>query len=378
MAHLAWDLSSHEQEASNMHATTAAVDLAKNVYQVVLADAEHRIIEQHRLSRSQFERFFDNRSLERVIMEACGSAHFWARQLQQRGFEVRLLPPRYVRAYVRRNKTDSADARALVEAARDLSLRPVRVKSEEQLALQALHRTRSLWMGTRTSRINALRGFCREFGLHVPVGARTGLEAIARAVADEHSTLPRLLRPSLRALLDEIRVLETRIAQIERELSLLAAQSEPCRQLMSIPGIGLLTSTAMIAATSGSVAHFTSARHFAAWFGLTPKEHSSGNQRRLGGISKQGDRYLRMLLTHGARSVLRAATAARARGLAPTGIRRWALELQQRSNHNKATCALANKLARICFAVLRDRCPYGQPVVRLERKLTRQAFGLAH
>ena len=361
-----------------MQATTAAVDLAKNVYQVVLADAEHRVIEQHRLTRSQFERFFDNRDVEHIVMEACGSAHFWARRFEQRGCEVRLLPPKYVRAYVRRSKTDAADARALIEAARDCTLRPVQVKSVEQLALQALHRTRSLWMSTRTSRINALRGFCREFGLHIPVGARTGVEAIARALADEYCALPEILRSSLRALLDEIRVLETRIAQIERELSAAAAVSEPCKQLMTIPGIGLLSSTAIVAATSGSVAHFTSSRHFAAWFGLTPKEHSSGEQRRLGGISKQGDKYLRMLLTHGARSVLRAATVAQSRGHSLSGIRAWAVELQRRSNHNKATCALANKLARICFAVLRDRTAFGQRVVRLTKKLNRQAFVIAH
>ena len=288
------------------------------------------------------------------------------------------FPAQYVRAYVRRSKTDAADARALLEAARDRDLRPVRIKSIEQQALQALHRTRSLWMSTRTSRINALRGFCREFGLHIPVGARTGLEAIARAVADERSALPQMLRSTAGTLLDEIRVLEARIAQLERDLSAVAAASEPCKQLMTIPGIGLLSSTAIVAATSGSVAHFTSSRHFAAWFGLTPKERSSGEQRRLGRISKMGDKYLRMLLTHGARSVLQAAVASRNRGKIPTGIRAWALALQNRSNHNKATCAIANKLARICYAVLRDRSAFGQPATRLGKKLQRESFSLAH
>ena len=361
-----------------MHATTAAVDLAKNVFQVVLADADNCVTERHRLTRTQFERFFANSSIKRVVMEACGSAHFWARKFDAQAIEVRLLPPKYVRAYVRRSKTDAADAKALLEADRDRDLRPVRIKSIEQQALQALHRTRSLWMATRTARINALRGFCREFGLHIPVGARTGLDAIARAVADERSELPQMLRSTANSLLDEIRVLEVRIAQLERELSTVAAASEPCKQLMTIPGIGLLTSTAMVASTSGSVVHFTSARHFAAWFGLTPKERSSGEQRHLGRISKMGDKYLRMLLTHGARSVLRAAVAAHSRGQPLSGIRRWAFELQQRSNHNKATCALANKLARICYAVLRDRSAFGQPVARLGKKLQRETFSLAH
>jgi transposase len=361
-----------------MYPTTASVDLAKNVFQVAIADASGRVLEQHRLTRTQFARFFANRAIDRIVMEACGCAHHWARTFSARGIEVILLPAQYVRAYVRRNKTDAADALALLEAARAPDLRPVRIKSIDQQALQALHRTRSLWMATRTARINALRGFCREFGLHVPVGARTGLEAMTRAVADEQSALPQLLRSTMQLLLDEIRVLETRIAQLERTLATAVAESPACKLLMTIPGIGLLTSTAIAAATSGSVSHFTSARHFASWFGLTPKENSSGAQRRLGRISKMGDKYLRMLITHGARSVLRAATAAHSKGTAVTGIRRWALDLQARSNHNKATCALANKLARICYGVLRDQTPFGQPTTRLSKKIQRQAFSIAH
>ena len=287
-----------------MNATTAAIDLAKNVFQVALADANYRVLEQHRLTRAQFERFFDNRKVARVVMEACGSAHHWARVFAAHGIEVILLPAMYVRAYVRRSKTDAADALALLEAVRCADIVAVKVKSVEQQSLQALHRTRSLWMGTRTSRINALRGFCRELGLHVPVGARTGLEAMGRAVADEQSPITPLLRPIMQQLLDEIRLLETRVAQLERQLAQLARESQACKLLMSIPGVGLLTATAIVAATSGSVAHFKSARHFASWFGLTPKESSSGAMRRLGRISKMGDRYLRMLLTHGARSVL--------------------------------------------------------------------------
>jgi len=153
-------------------------------------------------------------------------------------------------------------------------------------------------------------------------------------------------------LVEEIRLLEVRIAQLERELTALARQSPACTTLLSIPGIGLLTATAMVAATSGAVRHFHDARHFASWFGLTPKEHSSGNVRHLGRISKRGDRYLRMLLTHGARSVLRAATTANQAGRVIDGLRAWALAVQARTNHNKATCALANKLARIAWAVL--------------------------
>jgi transposase len=292
--------------------------------------------------------------------------------------EVTLLPAHYVRAYVRRSKTDAADALALLEAARCADIVAVKVKSVEQQSLQALHRTRSLWMGTRTSRINALRGFCRELGLHVPVGARTGLEAIGRAVADDQSPIPALLRPIMQQLIDEIRLLEVRVAQLERQLALVARESSACKLLMTIPGVGLLTATGILAATSGSVAHFNSARHFASWFGLTPKESSSGGTRRLGRISKMGDRYLRMLLTHGARSVLRAAKVAKMRGQELLGVRQWAIELQARPNHNKTACALANKMARICYAVLRDQTPFGQPATRLGKKMQRQSFELAH
>jgi len=181
----------------------------------------------------------------------------------------------------------------------------------------------------------------------------------------------------MKQLVEEIRLLEQRIGQLERELSSLARHSDACTRLLTVPGIGLLTATAMVAATSGHVSHFRDARHFANWFGLTPKEHSSGDSRRLGRISKRGDKYLRMLLTHGARAILRAAQLARQANRALDPLRRWALQVQARTNHNKATCALANKLARICFAVLRDHEPYGDPQPRQRKKLERTAFALA-
>ncbi len=359
-----------------MNATTVAVDLAKSVFQLAVADGSWKVIESHRLNRSQFERWFQNRDVSLVIMEACGSAHHWARWLNRMGIAVKLLPAAYIRAYVKRNKTDAADALALLEAARSSDIVPVRIKSLEQQGLQAMHRTRSLWMATRTSRINALRGFCREFGLAVPQGARTGVEAMSRALADPESGIPLLIRRSMSLLVEEIRLLEVRVAQLERELTELAKQSMACTTLLSIPGVGLLTATAMVAATGGSVSHFKDARHFASWFGLTPREFSSGSTRTLGRISKRGDRYLRMLLTHGARSVLRAATVAREVGRSVDGLRTWAMAVQGRTNHNKAACALANKMARICYATLRDATPYGEPA-RLAKKLQRESFAIA-
>ena len=361
-----------------MNATAAlpivGVDIAKSVFQLAVADGSWRVIETHRVTRSQFERWFVNRAVGLVVMEACGSAHHWARWLNGLGIEVRLLPAAYIRAYVKRNKTDAADASALLEAARCADITPVRIKSIEQQALQALHRTRSLWMATRTSRINALRGFCREFGIVIAQGSRLGVEQISRVLADPHTAVPVFLRGTMTLLVEEIRLLEVRIAQLERELARLARQSPACTTLLSVPGVGLRTATAMVAATSGSVSHFRDARHFASWFGLTPKEHSSGATRHLGRISKRGDRYLRMLLIHGARAVLRAATVAVRTGKSIDRLRQWALTIQGRSNHNKATCALANKLARICYATLRDGEPYA--VTRLPHKVTRVTFAL--
>ena len=217
---------------------------------------------------------------------------------------------------------------------------------------------------------------CNIDSLAISVGARTGVEVISRVLADPNTAVPDLIRGTARLLIEEIRLLEARIAQLERELSSLAKQSAACTTLLSIPGIGLLTATALVAATSGHVSHFKDARHFSSWFGLTPKEYSSGSTRYLGRISKRGDRYLRMLLTHGARSVLRAAKVAEVAegaGREVTGVRRWALEVQSRTNHNKAACALANKMARICYATLRDKEPFGEGQ-RLARKINRESF----
>ena len=201
---------------------------------------------------------------------------------------MQLLPPRYVRPYAKRNKTDAAAAAALLEAVRCADMVPVRIKSVEQQCLQSLHRMRSQWLATRTARINGMRGCCREFGISLSEGARVGLEQIGRLLADRQSAIPALVRPMLQTTLEEVRLLEQRISELERQLSDAAAQSPACQQLLSIPGVGLMT-----AATGGAVNHFKDARHFASWFGLTPKEQSTGGNRHLGRISKRGDRSIR-------------------------------------------------------------------------------------
>lgn len=335
-----------------MNATTVGVDLAKNVFEIALADDRGHIVERQRLSRARFDRFFVNRPACRIVMEACGSAHHHARRLSSQGHAVVLLPAQYARAYVRRNKTDAADAAALIEAARCPDIRPVPIKSVDQQALQQLHRLRSQWMATRTSRLNFLRGCLREFGVSVALGARRAIQSVRDVLANCDIPVPTLLHASLLELLAEIESLEQRCKHIDRELARLTEHDPVVERLLQIPGIGTLTATALRASVV-DIHRFPSARHFASWVGLTSREHSSGERRRLGRISKQGDPYLRTLLIHGARAVLLAARCAQRKGSSLDRLRTWALDVQDRRTHNKAAVALANKLARIVWATWR-------------------------
>jgi transposase len=331
-----------------MNATTVAVDLAKNDFELVIADAAAGAREHRRLSRTAFARFFVNRPPCHIVMEACSSAHHWARTFHAQGHTVQLLPAQYVRAYVRRNKTDRADASALLEAARCPDIRPVPIKSLAQQSILQLHRIRSQWLRTRTARINALRGCLREFGVPVPIGARGGLARIREQLALPEGAVPAALQPVLFELLNEIAALERRMIACEQQLAALTREDPVIAQLLEIPGIGPLTATAMRAAVV-DVQRFASGRHLASWIGLTAREHSSGSSRHLGRIDKRGDGYLRTLLIHGARAVLNAAKTALARGRPLDRLRTWALEVQARRGHNKAAVALANKLARIAW-----------------------------
>jgi transposase len=263
---------------------------------------------------------------------------------------VTLLPSQYVRPYVRRHKTDRTDAEALLEAVRSGRIPPVAVKSVPQQVVLALHRVRQQWMTTRTARLNAMRGLLLEHGIAIPCGARTVLTQVAWLLGRDDGILPRRLCDVLVLLRDEVRELEKRVHAIERDLAALAAGDPVIQRLMRIPGIGLLTATALIA-TVGHIHAFRRARRFASWLGLTPRERSSGGQRHLGAITKQGDVYLRCLLTHGARAVLLMAHRAAHAGRALTRLQQWALTIQHRRGHNKATIAVANKLARIIWVV---------------------------
>ena len=330
-----------------MERTLIAVDLAKSVFEIAVSQRPGRVCERKRLSRQQFSRFLAERAPATVVMEACGTAHFWGRQADARGHRVVLLPPHAVRPYVQRNKTDGADAKGLLEAVRNEGIRPVPVKSVDQHVLASLHRLRSAWMETRTARLNTLRGLLRELGFSIPLGARQVVPQVWGLVSDAESGVPEALRPGLAEAAREIGDLEARIREVERQLEGIARASEVVVRLRTIPGIGLLTATALLAFV-GDVQRFPSGRHFASYLGLTPRESSSGLRRRLGRISKRGDPYLRMLLIHGARSVLLHAKRAKAKR---DRVRSWALEREAARGHNKAAVALANKLARIAWAV---------------------------
>lgn len=340
-----------------MNSTTVAVDLAKNVFELAVAGPDWCVTERHRLSRAKFAGFFVHRARCNIVMEACGSAHHWARRLGAAGHVVRLLPAQYVRAYVKRNKTDRADAAALIEAARCADISPVPVKTLEQQQIQSLHRLRSQWMSTRHRYVNTLRGILREFGIIVPLGVRAAKSQIGSALVEADNGLPDGLRPTLAQMLDEIRSLEEKILSIEHELTALSRLDERVQQLREIPGIGLLTSTA-IRATVGDIQRFPSGRHFASWLGLTANERSSAEHRRLGKISKRGDVYLRTLLVHGARAALLGAHRAQRCGRPLDRLRRWALDCERQRGHNKATVALANRLARIVWATWKYERPF--------------------
>lgn len=330
-----------------MKDTTIAVDLASTIFEVAVSERPGRVSEHQRLSRTRFARFFAQRPPVTVVLEACGSAHHWGRQLQGMGHRVVLLPPHAVRPYVTRNKTDRTDAKGLLEAFRNDDIRPVPVKTVSQHVLAALHRLRSGWLARRTGCINTVRGLLRELGVLIPAGAHRLGPRVAALLEDADSGLPDALRPALSEMLTEIRDLERRIQQAETQLTALARQTPVVARLATIPGLGVLTATALVAGV-GDIQRFPSARHFASFLGLTPRERSSGLARRLGAISKRGDGYLRMLLTHGARAVL---GGAKRRRHVHDRLRAWALVLEGRRGHNKATIALANKLARIVWVV---------------------------
>ena len=332
---------------------TIAIDLAKNVFEVAVSERPGKIAGRHRLRRDGLLAFVAQQPPSTVVLEACGSAHYWARSLRQIGHHAVLLPPHLVRPYVKGRKTDRTDAAGLLEAFRCAEIEPVPIKSPAQQAIVALHRARAAWMQTRTARLNLARGVLRELGVFIAVGASQVVPMLDSLTMADDDHVPTSLRPMLSTLAAEIRELEARVGQVERELAALARQTPAVLRLQSVPGIGLLISTAMFAAV-GDPQRFRSGRRLASFLGLTPREHSSGDRRSLGAIHKRGDTYVRMLLSHGARSLL--ATAPKANET--DRLRQWGHAIAERRGMNVATIAVANKLARIAWAVWSKDLPF--------------------
>lgn len=329
-----------------MQFNAVSVDLSKTVFQLSLTNAVGKIIDRKRLSRSQFHKFLATHEPVRLIIEGCATCHYWGRVAQGFGHEVKILHPKYVKAYVRRNKTDAADADALIRADRDQELFAVAVKSEAQQAMQGLHRIRDRWVKARTACINEVRGLFGEFGVVVAPGA-CGIAAKVMARVGE---LPTLIHASIEAVVDEIQSLNLRLKVIDRELKAIAMTDPVAQALMAVPGIGVNIATATISRVPNMHA-FRRGRSFASWMGLTAKEHSSGHKRRLGSITKAGDTRLRVLYIHGGRSALLAAKRKQANGKPLSALESWVVETEARVGHNKATVALANKMARIAWAI---------------------------
>lgn len=318
------------------------LDLAKTVFQVHGVAADGTVVVRRQLRRGQVLAFFQSIVPCLVGIEACASAHHWARELMAIGHEVRLMPPAYVKAYVKRGKTDAADAEAIAEAVTRPTMRFVAVKSKAQQAVLMLHKTRDLLVRQRTMLINALRGHLGEFGIVAPQGP-AGVQAALKSLREEDQDLPDLARAALGGLAEQLEHLGAEISRLERRILNWHRQDETSRRLATIPGIGPITASAM-AASAPDPSLFRSGRQFAAWLGLTPRANSSGGKERQGGISKMGDSYLRRLLVVGATAVLRMARQ--------RGREGWVGSLLERKKPKVAAVALANKTARIAWTLM--------------------------
>jgi transposase len=321
------------------------IDLSKNSFHVHAVDELGHVILQRLMNRSQLRQYLVVTAPCVVATESCGSAFHWARYAAQCGHRTRIIASQFVKPYVKSNKNDFNDAAAICEAASRPSMRFVPTKSIEQQDIQALHRVRTRRVAERTALGNQIRGLLLEYGIAIGLSLITLRKKVPEVVASEANELTPRARSIFRELYDELVEIEGKIAYIERKINQIFKASEPCQRLAQILGVGPLTSTALVAAV-GDAHVFKNGRHMAAWLGLVPRQYSSGGKSRLLGISKRGDRYLRTLLIHGARSALRVM------GHRGDGRSRWATEVARRRGANIATVALANKTARIAWAML--------------------------
>ncbi len=328
-----------------MKITTIGIDLAKNVFQIHGVDAKGKVVMRKVLKREQMAAFFANTPACLIGMEACGSAHYWARKLQAHGHTVKLMAPQYVKPYVKTNKNDAADAEAICEAVTRPTMRFVPIKSVEQQAVLALHSARQGFVKARTAQANQIRGLLAEFGIVIPQGIAHIATRLPEILEDGENGLPGDFRHLIERLGDHLKELDRQAQELEVQIQLWHRSHAESQKLAQIPGIGPITASALLAAI-GDARHFANGRQLAAWLGLVPRQHSSGGKQTLLGISKHGDNYLRTLLIHGARAVIRFADRK------PGDADRWLAGLLQRRHKNVATVALANKNARVVWALL--------------------------
>ena len=336
--------------------TVVGIDLGKTWVQVCGQDARGQVQLARKMKPKALRAYLCKLPPCRVAMEACGRSHHWARTLQGYGHEVRLIAPQFVKPFVKTNKSDRADAEAICEAVQRPSMRYVGIKTVAQQDLQALHRIRSLAVGQRTAQVNQIRGLLAEYGIEIAQGRHQVRKALPGILEDAENELSPGFREGLGALYEALVSMDARIEQLGHRLEHRARTDEPAQRLMTIPGIGPMIATALLA-SAGDIHSFRNGRQFAAWLGLVPRQHSTGGKARLLGISKRGDRYVRALLVHGARSVMRC--------IDDKSDRRsqWLQGVLERRHTNVATVALANRMARTAWALLAHQQVYHREYV---------------
>lgn len=337
------------------------IDLAKRSFHLYAVDGEGRAVLSRKLTRGRLSAVVAQLPACTIAMEACGSAHHWARVFRAFGHEVRLIAPQFVKPYVKSNKNDAADAEAICEAAQRPSMRFVAVKTVEQQDIQAIHRMRSLAVERRTAQINQIRGLLLEYGIEVAQGRAAIQRRLPEILEDADNGLSARFRAELSGLAEELRHLNERVAHYDDQIEQIAHGDAQARALMTIPGLGAKGATALLAAVGDDPRLLKNGRGLAAWLGLVPRQHSTGGRDRLLGISKRGDVYLRNLLIHGARAVLRFVERKE------DATSRWATALKARRHTNVAVVAMANKIARIAYAVMRTGTPYDPTVGAVAR-----------
>ena len=329
--------------------SVVGLDLAKNVFQVHAVNAQGRVVERKQLRRSEVLSWFAKIEPCRIGLEACGGMHYWARKLSELGHTVRPMAARFIKPYLKSNKSDMLDAEAICEAVQRPGMRFVSVKPAQQQAVLHLHHSRRLLVEQRTALINHIRGMLLEFGIVIAVGPSALRKRLPELLEDTGDELPPMCRDLAAVLRDQLSALDERIALLEHRIQQWHVSNEASQRLAGIPGVGVISATAITAAI-GDARAFTNGRQFAAWLGLVPRQASSGGRQRLLGISKRGDRYLRTLMIHGARAVIRHLRARQQAGKPPGNA--WIAQLLARCHPNVATVALANHNARVAWALL--------------------------